>query len=258
MPTPTAMSTARPRKRRTRTTTTSSRPPLALSTLLPQLIDLLPGAESLACPDCGTWCPITGPHSKEPKLVPHHTHPAGTPGARRCIGTNRLVIMDVTIAEQQQRSAEAITDTASRQPTKVLRKVTTPNAPALTQLDPAPPTVETARETYFKHRTRCAACTGRVHCTDGQRLGAIYLSLLRREPQHRRNRELLAELLRETERTVARTALRERADAWNRTRPAVDDADKRRAMPLQGARSPIFPLTMPTGTPTEPLKVSAA
>ena len=118
--------TAQQRKRRTRTTTVSTRLALAVSTLLPIDIDLLPGTEHLRCPDCTTWCPITGAQGSTPKLVPHHTERAGTPGARRCSGSNRQVLLDLTIAEWQQQWADAAKETSSRRPTTVLKKVKAP------------------------------------------------------------------------------------------------------------------------------------
>ncbi len=118
--------TAQKRKRRTRTTTVSLRPALALSTLLPTHFDLLPGTEQLVCPDCGTWCFITGIQGGQPKLVPHHTERAGTPGARRCSGSNRLVDLDVTSEQRAEQLHEGIADAASRRPTTVLKKVKAP------------------------------------------------------------------------------------------------------------------------------------
>ncbi|MFJ9447157.1 hypothetical protein ACIRRH_35705 [Kitasatospora sp. NPDC101235] len=143
---------AQKRNRRTRTKNVSSRPALVVSTLPPTHYDLLPGTEHLACPDCQTWCPITGAQGEQPKLVPHHTQMAGTPGARRCIGSNRLVVIDVTIAEQQQDWADAVAETASRRPTRVLKKVKAPQAPAIVQIAqprpaaPAPTAAERAEQ----------------------------------------------------------------------------------------------------------------
>ena len=133
--------TAQKRKRRTRTTTVSSRPALALSTLLPIYFDLLPGTEQLACPDCNTWCFITGIQGGQPKLVPHHTQRAGTPGARRCSGSNRLVDLDVTPEQRADQLHEGIADTASRRPTTVLRKIPTPKPPAILHMAQPRPAV---------------------------------------------------------------------------------------------------------------------
>ncbi|MEU9438373.1 hypothetical protein [Streptomyces sp. NPDC048252] len=121
-----AMPTARKRPTRTRTKQVSSLPAIVVSKLPPIDIDLLPGTESLVCPNCKTWCPITGHGGLNPKLVPHHTGRAGTAEARRCIGSNRRVKLDLTIAEWRRLLADAITDASSRQATVVLPKAFSP------------------------------------------------------------------------------------------------------------------------------------
>ncbi|GDY70441.1 hypothetical protein SAV14893_098340 [Streptomyces avermitilis] len=89
-------------------------------------IDLLPGTESLVCPNCSRWCPITGHDGRNPKLVPHHTGRAGTAEPRRCDGSNRRVKLDLTIAEWRELLADAITEASSRQATAVLPKAFSP------------------------------------------------------------------------------------------------------------------------------------
>src|SRR5260221_14303938 len=74
----TTVTLAQKRRTKTRTKRVSHLPPLTVSALAPNEIDLLPGTESLVCPDCRTWCPITGQQGATPKLVPHHTERAGT------------------------------------------------------------------------------------------------------------------------------------------------------------------------------------
>ncbi|MCX5216156.1 hypothetical protein OG689_44280 [Kitasatospora sp. NBC_00240] len=132
MTTRTAIPTAQPRKRQTCTKNISCRPALLLSELPPTLVELTPRAEHLACPDCNTWCPLTTDKTtKQWKLVPHHILPAGTPGARRCINSNRLFEIDMPITVWQQRRAEAVAEVASRRPTTVLKKVKAPQPPAV-------------------------------------------------------------------------------------------------------------------------------
>ncbi len=121
-----AMPTARKRPTRTRTKQVSSLPAITVSKLPPIDIDLLPGTESLVCPNCSRWCPITGHDGRNPKLVPHHTGRAGTAEPRRCIGSNRRVKLDLTIAEWRELLADAITEASSRQPTAVLPKAFSP------------------------------------------------------------------------------------------------------------------------------------
>ncbi|MGW2401789.1 hypothetical protein ACWCYY_35070 [Kitasatospora sp. NPDC001664] len=51
----------------------------------------------------------------------------------------------------------------------------------------------------------------------------------------------------------ARQLAKRRTREWARTLRTVQDIDTKRAESVEGARSPIFPLTMPEHTPTEPL-----
>lgn len=250
MTTPTAaIPTAQKRRTKTRTRRVSARPALAVSTLCPNQIDLRPGAMCLVCPDCGTWCPITGHQSTTPKLVPHHAGRAYIDEARRCVGSNRRVTLDLTIAAWWQRLADAERDAASRRSSRVLREPETPPAPPVTRLDPAPPTADTARQAYIAHREHCTKCTGFAqHCKDGERLGAHFLRLLRREPRQRRNRALLAQLQYEIERSRARQFPRQRAAEWAAVLPAVKRADAKRALhpagdaPTKGPDVPLEPL----------------
>ncbi|WP_442789401.1 hypothetical protein [Kitasatospora sp. NBC_01302] len=108
MTTSTAIPTARQRKSRTRTTNVSSKPPLLVSQLPPARVQLTHRAEVLACPACDTWCPLTlDKGTKRWKVSPHHTAKAGTPGARRCGNSNRLVVIDVTLVRLQEQQVEA-------------------------------------------------------------------------------------------------------------------------------------------------------
>ncbi|MFD4659697.1 hypothetical protein ACFWP2_29180 [Kitasatospora sp. NPDC058444] len=249
MTTPTAIPAAQPRKPRTRTTNVSCRPALLLSKLPLGLVDLTPRAEHLACPDCNTWCPLTTHKgTKDWKLVPHHTLPAGTPGARRCIGSNRLFVVDVPIAVWQVRRAEAVADVAARRPTTVLKKVKAPQPVALHQLAPAPATAETAHAAYIGHRSRCADCTDpKKRCADGQRLGSTYLQLLREEPERRAAQARTEQEQRHVERARVRQFPARRAGEWKAVDQAVGEADKARRAPLVGARSPIQGAAVPVG-----------
>ncbi|MPY36721.1 hypothetical protein FNH09_37540 [Streptomyces adustus] len=120
--TTTATPTARKRCRKTRTKKVNPRPPILASTLAATEIDLAPGREHMVCPDCRTWCPITGMNGT-PKLVPHHTDPAGTPNTRRCTaGSDRRVTIDVTVGSWSTTLIEARPTIDSRRPTKVLPK----------------------------------------------------------------------------------------------------------------------------------------
>ncbi|WP_225638108.1 hypothetical protein [Streptomyces solaniscabiei] len=127
--------TARPRRSRTRSRTVSARPALHLSTLKPHQYDLHPACASLVCPDCKTWVPITGLQTKKPKVVPHDTGRAGKDPAVRCrLGSNRLITVDVTVREWQERLEDGHAETGHRRPTAVRRKPKAAVAPAVSQI----------------------------------------------------------------------------------------------------------------------------
>ncbi|MBQ0867396.1 hypothetical protein [Streptomyces sp. RK75] len=127
--------TARPRRSRTRSRTINARPALALSTLKFHQYDLRPACTSLICPDCKTWVPITGIQAKQPKLVPHDTGRAGKDAAVRCrLGSNRLVLVDVTVRKWQERLEDGHAETGHRRKTTVRRKPKTAVAPAVSQI----------------------------------------------------------------------------------------------------------------------------
>ncbi|MEU7428403.1 hypothetical protein [Streptomyces sp. NPDC040750] len=126
--------TARPRRSRTRSRTVNGRPALTLSILKPHQYDLRPACASLICPDCKTWVPITGLQTKKPKLVPHDTGLAGKAPAVRCQGSNRLVAVDVTVKQWQERLEHGHAETGHRRRTAVLRKPKVALAPAVSQI----------------------------------------------------------------------------------------------------------------------------
>ncbi|MFF7705359.1 hypothetical protein [Streptomyces lydicus] len=127
--------TARPRRSRTRSRTVNARPALPLSALKPHQYDLRPACASLICPGCETWVPITGIQTKKPKLVPHDTGRAGKDASVRCRpGSNRLVAVDVTVKEWQERLEDGHAETGHRRSTTVLRKPKTAVAPAVSQI----------------------------------------------------------------------------------------------------------------------------
>ncbi|MGC9479030.1 hypothetical protein ACP4I1_33435 [Streptomyces sp. WG4] len=127
--------TARPRKSRTRSRTVSARPALALSILRPHQYDLRPACASLICPDCKTWVPITGLQTKKPKVVPHDTGRAGKEAAVRCrLGSNRLVLVDVTVRKWEVRLTDGNSETVHRRRTTVRRRPKAAVAPAVSQI----------------------------------------------------------------------------------------------------------------------------
>ncbi|MCC3655822.1 hypothetical protein LIX60_31055 [Streptomyces sp. S07_1.15] len=261
-----AMPKASKRRRKTRTPHVNNRPPIAVSALKPNQIDLSSGKESLVCPDCRTWCPITGMQGSNQKLVPHHTEPAGTANPRRCTpGTNRRVVIDVTVAEWRRRLTEAVPTTASRRATKVLPKPKTTRLPAVSQIKPVPLSAETVRQAFRRHQQQCRACgqafqhrparesgtTGRdgqpLPCHHGERLAVTFLRLLRQEPKRRAVREAFARERRRFDRRYTDPKMRvsqwaavlstvEAADAQRRQLPAGDSPTEGPAVPLTTLR----------------------
>jgi len=219
--------TARKRPRKTRTRRVSDRAPLAVSTLPVNELELRPGTISLICPDCRTWCPVTGYQGRTPKLVPHDDAPTGTPRRRRCDdGSNRRVLFDVPIAKWGEQFFEASRDAAQRRGTRVTREAP-PRPPAPPVHRVAPPVssyVQTARRVYVDHRSRCAACEGRAACPVGQRLAAAAAQERHREPI----RQLARALGEEQQRRRERRQRKGRAAEWAKVLPAVRAADDQR------------------------------
>lgn len=157
---------ARKRLRRTRTRTISTRPALALSEL--ELRDLDFGRQlTVVCPDCSTWVPATGTTGRNPKLVPHHDRPADTPGARRCPGSNRRLVLDVSETvwlRYHRRAADAI-EPATRRGTTLIKRGGTAPPPAVVQLrrrhprGPEQHHHRHAADQLTAHRRACRTCT---------------------------------------------------------------------------------------------------
>jgi hypothetical protein len=174
MPSPvTAAPRAKERPRRTRTKNISYLPAIVVSTMLPTDVELFPGKEHLRCPDCQTWCPITGQQGPVPKLVPHHTGKAGVAAAVRCRSSNRRVDLDLTLGEWNRKLGEAHKETLSRRPTAVLRKPKAAVTPAVTQM-PTPPVDEAAerkarRQFPARRAKEWAAARAAVTDADDQR-----------------------------------------------------------------------------------------
>ncbi|MFD3762089.1 hypothetical protein [Streptomyces sp. NPDC058622] len=127
--------TARSRRSRTRSRTVNARPALNISTLKPHQYDLHPACASLVCPDCETWVPITGLQTKRPKLVPHDMGRAGQAPAARCgLGSNRLVMVDVTVRKWEERLTDGNSETVHRRRTTVRRKPKAAVTPSVSQI----------------------------------------------------------------------------------------------------------------------------
>ncbi|MER5501287.1 hypothetical protein ABT096_29360 [Streptomyces sp. NPDC002561] len=174
---------ARKRRRKTRTRNVNSLPPIIASDLKTNHIDLTPGKESLVCPSCERWTPITGMLGT-PKLVPHHAKRYRNTAAPRCQqGTNRRVTVDIDVDAWRTDLAEAAPTTRSRRATKVLPKPkgTTVPAPvhrivAAREQQVVPvgarllPLLERARRVVVAHRATCATCGGGGRCGTAREL----------------------------------------------------------------------------------------
>ncbi|MEU4490077.1 hypothetical protein AB0H94_35270 [Streptomyces purpurascens] len=236
-----AMPTAKKRPTRTRTKQVSSLPAIAVSKLPPIDIDLLPGTESLVCPNCSRWCPITGHDGRNPKLVPHHTGRAGTAQPRRCIGSNRRVKLDRTIAEWHQLLADAIKETSSRRPTNVLRKPKAAPAPAIAHIAAPDLDANGALRLFRAHCEQCEVCqeSGHAHCAEGSPLARLYLYKLHNAPGR-------VVALHEEEPGDGRAPWLLREMKWASTESAVRETDIRRAQLPAG--------DAPLASPPVPLK----
>lgn len=256
MTTTPAMPKARKRHGKTRTPQVNHRPPIIASTLKANQLDLSPDKEHLVCPDCSTWCPITGMLGT-PKLVPHHSGRADTAEPRRCTaGSNRRVTIDVEVSDWRTELIEAVPTTTARRATKVLPKPKTKPTPAASQIKPAPLSAETIRQAFRQHQQQCPACKGEatsrdgepLSCRDGARLAATFLRLLRQEPKRRAIREFLARERRRFDRQYAAAAPVKRTSEWAAVLPAVKAANTQRAhlpagdAPTEGSSVPLTTL----------------
>ncbi|WP_189389971.1 hypothetical protein [Streptomyces sp. SDr-06] len=148
---------------------------MSLSSLPVEQVNLHPGEESLVCPDCSTWCPITG--LAAPKVSPHSDR--GLQG-QRCRGSNQIVAMDMVVEDWQRRSAEMCVDARSRRgPGRVVRKpqaaVPTPvgrlaqvlAAQERTVTSRLPELLTAAHDALAAHQRACPTCDGRRRCPVG-------------------------------------------------------------------------------------------
>ncbi|MFF7459107.1 hypothetical protein [Kitasatospora sp. NPDC008115] len=215
----------------------NGRPPLKASKIRATHITLNPGEPvTIVCTDCGTWRKLTR------SMIPAHRFTdlgrdlIGADGRQvrrdtRCPGSGQRIEMDLTVARWVTRIEDGLAEVAARRPTTVLRKVKAPLPPAIHQLTSAAPTADTAHAAYVGHRSRCAACTDpKRRCTDGLRLGATYLELVRQEEQARTERAVADRVRAEREqwdedRIQADEQLRRRQGLWAERYPAAETTD---------------------------------
>jgi hypothetical protein len=255
---------AKKRVRRTRSRAKNDLPALAVSTMAPIDYDLTPTYITLVCPSCRTWVPVNQPDSN-PRLVQHHTTRAGTANPKRCRdGSYRKIVLDVDPQDwweaRDRHFSQALGTVASRRSNTVHRRPKPPVAPAIARVgqDPRPLTADSVYDCYLSHRANCAVCNGTAdpkwkrECHDGTYLRTIYCRLLRRAPQHRRNRELVAAVQVESEPRERRKAARHRANGWRQVGPAVERADTQRGVVPEGTRVAQDHFDVPT----RPIRIS--
>ncbi|MER6364442.1 hypothetical protein [Kitasatospora sp. NPDC001527] len=235
----------------------NGRPALKASQIRSTHITLHPSEPvTVVCTDCGTWRKLTR------SMIPAHRSTdlgrdlLGADGRQirrdaRCPGSGQRIEMDLMVARWVTQVEDGLAEVAARRPTTVLRKVPTPKPPALHQLAPAAPTADTARAAFYSHSARCAGrkdkttredsttgCSGTRLCTDGARLYATYLQLLRQEPERLAAQARAEQEQREQseEDTIqADEQLRRRQALWaERSQQPDHDAWVRKIEPLVG------------------------
>ncbi|MCX4489796.1 hypothetical protein OG890_38800 [Streptomyces anulatus] len=271
MATPTVEPKARKRRRKTRTKHISPLPPLVASEFKASQIDLTPGKESVRCPACTCWTPITGVLGK-PMLVPHHTTPYHdpTPNPRRCSNTNRRIVLNTATdawREQLAERTEVSASVASRRATKVLPKprkgpAPTPvhrlatqepqSAPALPRLVSM---LERARRDIDRHHIACFLCRAGGRCETGR---ALEIRAAETQASCTIAREQLHRQERQERQQGGRSAAPTRRSQWAAVLPAVRDADTRRtSVPVSPGRVEAPAKVGTASVPTEPEHLEA-
>ncbi|MEU8550517.1 hypothetical protein AB0C81_26650 [Streptomyces roseoverticillatus] len=232
MSVPTLGSTARLRKSRTRTKKVSAREPLVLSTLQPHQYDLRPTCASLICPDCQTWCPITGIQAKVHKLVPHHAGTAHEDKAIRCSGSNRGVVVDVAYEVWQRHLETGCAETDGRRSARQHHKPLPAPAKPVARMTPAPMSAADTLNAYRQHLKKCRAssvagrCAGTHRCAEAARLAALYKQLLHTQAHRDRERQEEARVDALFLRYQRATAAKATAAEWAKRGEVAGDARK--------------------------------
>ncbi|MFD3567405.1 hypothetical protein [Streptomyces sp. NPDC058667] len=219
---------------RVRTKHTNRRPALLLSSMAPEDYNVRPGeVKSIACPDCRTWRRIIGETTL--KIRPHGLDQGKVKeGEKRplCPGSDQLVVVDIDVRRWQAKQDRLLRDAMPQENRRAARQFYKP-LPA-----PAAPvarihagvTLETARRAYLDHVEECVRCGTGQHCTNGGDLAHRYV------------------LVRNTELARDKATPTTRRAQWEKTAPAVRDADTRRAAipagraPAEGPSVPLAPV----------------
>ncbi|MFI5634861.1 hypothetical protein ACIA8E_37040 [Streptomyces sp. NPDC051664] len=225
-------STARLRRSRTRTKKVSAREALAVSTLKAHQYDLRPAYASLICPDCKTWCPITGIQAKVQKLVPHHAGTAREDAPIRCSGSNRRVTVDMTYEEWWRLLETGFAETSGRRSARQHYKPIAAPAKPVARMTPAPVSAADALTAYREHLKKCRMskaadrCGGNRCCAVGAQLAALYEQLKRTQPHRDREHQEDARVDALLTRHRVATAAKRTAAEWAKHREDTVDAKK--------------------------------
>ncbi|ALC32325.1 hypothetical protein [Streptomyces sp. CFMR 7] len=197
---------SRTRPGRVRTKRDNRRPPLLLSMMKPQNINLREGeTKSIVCPDCERWWRLMG--ETQLKIREHCARGCKGGGTdchehTRCPGSNQSVLLDATV----ERWAEAMlaadsTATGRRSARQHFKPIPAPAEP-IARMSSAPGTPVEALSAYRSHLRMCrdsgkaGRCAGSYRCAEGARIAALYAELEQAEGQRVRDARVDALLAR--------------------------------------------------------------
>ncbi|MFF6931315.1 hypothetical protein [Streptomyces californicus] len=253
---------SRTRPGRVRTKRDNGRPPLLLSKLKPQSINLREGeTRTIICPDCERWRRLMG--ETQLKIREHCARECTASGdaAREkhthCPGSDQAVRLDISIEQWGEAMLAAdSTATGRRSARQHYKPIPAPAQPVM-RMSPVPTTPDEALTVYRSHLRTCrsstlaARCAGSHRCSEGARLAALYAELEQTQPARRREarvEEARARL--QAARTWTQHTERTRAPKKSlakRSGTAVEDANNTcRTSPaaggVSGFRGPQIPL----------------
>ncbi|RLV64251.1 hypothetical protein STAN_7071 [Streptomyces sp. CBMAI 2042] len=254
---------SRKRPGRVRTKRDNRRPPLLLSTIKPQSINVREDEiMSIVCPDCERWRRIMG--DTQLKIREHCTRECAAGGTSceehtRCPGSNQPVQLDIS-AEQWGEAMLAADSTATgrRSARQHYKPIPAPPEP-IARMSSSPNTPVEALSTYRSHLRRCrdsdkaSKCAGSYRCAEGTRIAALYAELEQAEGQRVRDARVDALLARHrTARTWSRyteTTVSTKSSLAKRGGTAVEEANNavrdRRPGSVSEFRGPEVPLSPP-------------
>ncbi|MGW4359469.1 hypothetical protein ACWEKU_12015 [Streptomyces californicus] len=232
---------SRKRPGRIRTKRDNRRPPLLLSTIKPQNINVREGeVMSIVCSDCERWLRIMG--DTQLKIREHCTREcaAGDTSSEehtRCPGSNQPVQLDISVEQWGEKVLAAdSTATGRRSARQHYKPLAQPPTPIYRLADRGPqgtPTLhrllEHARQAVDQHRTACSLCTAGGRCETGRALEVRFAETqasctIAREQLHRPERQ-----------QGGRADAPTRRSEWAGVLHQVRQADQRRRTMPEGA-----------------------